>query len=188
MSIEYLNRVFAVALTGVKKAVLIALADRANNGGYCYPSMDDICFRAGCSKRSAIRAVSELEKLGFFSVIRETGRPNKYIFLPEKLSTASDTKSLEKDIHRSDTPSPPHDTLSPKRCHGVTQTINNHQLTKEKRARGNQKQNHAANVTTNAHAYKIYQAEPRQSKANKKIIGSEMKHIRALLIPRGAVQ
>ena len=129
MSIEYLNLVFAVALTGAKKSVLIALADRANKGGYCYPSMDDIAFRSGCSKRSAIRAVSELEKLGFFTVVRETGRPNKYIFLPDMLSTTSDTESPEKDMHRNDNTSPPRDTVTPHQCHGVTQTINNHQLT-----------------------------------------------------------
>jgi len=70
----------------------------------------------------------------------------------------------------------------------VPQCHPNHHLTKEKRARGNQKQHQGRNVTTNAHAYKIYQAEPRRDKANKKIIGSEMKHIRALLIPRGVVQ
>jgi len=185
MSIEYLNAVFAVALTGVKKAVLIALADRANHSGYCYPGLDDIAFRAGCSKRSAIRAVEELEKLGFIAVIREIGKPNKYIFLPEKLYTTSDTVTPDKVIHRSDTTSPTHDTMSPNQCHSVTQTINNHHLTKEKRARGNKNQGHG--IVTNSQAYKHHQAT-QGHKPSKQVIGREMKQIRALLIPTGAIQ
>ena len=185
MSIEYLNAVFAVALTGVKKAVLIALADRANHSGYCYPGLDDIAFRAGCSKRSAIRAVEELEKLGFIAVIREIGKPNKYIFLPEKLYTTSDTVTPDKVIHRSDTTSPTRDTMSPNQCHSVTQTINNHHLTKEKRARGNQ--NQGRGIVTNSQAYKHHQAT-QGHKPSKQVIGREMKQIRALLIPTGAIQ
>ncbi len=186
MSIDYLNAVFAVALTGVKKAVLIALADRANNGGYCYPSLDDIAFRAGCSKRSAIRAVEELEKLRFLTVIRETGKPNKYIFLPEKLSTTSDTKSLEKDIHRGDATSPTHDTLSPNQCHSVTQTINNHHLTKKKRIQ--EGQNQRKGIVTNSHAYKHYESVRGNHKPNMQVIGREIKQIKALLIPTGVIQ
>lgn len=88
MSIEHLNLAFSIAMTGAKKAVLIALADRANKTGYCYPALDDIAFRAGCTKRTAINAVSELEKLGYLVVARDQGRLNKYILLLEKLSTA----------------------------------------------------------------------------------------------------
>ncbi len=117
MSIEYLNAAFQVRLMGSTKAVLVALADRANKAGYCVASMDDIALRAGCSVRSAIRAVSDLESRGLVVVVRDTGRANRYLLMVEKFSTsddtvspdfsefstASDNASPEKVIHTSDT-------------------------------------------------------------------------------------
>lgn len=93
MSIEYLNIAFQARLFGATKAVLIALADRCNQAGYCYPALDDIAFRSGCSKRSAMRAVSELEMMGLLVVVRSIGRPNKYLLIIEKLSTTDDAMS-----------------------------------------------------------------------------------------------
>ena len=182
MSIEYLNSAFTISLTGVKKSVLIALADRANHSGYCYPSLDDIAFRSGCSKRSAIRAVSELEILGFLAVVRGQGKLNKYILLLENLSTSSDTETPEKDIHSGDTMAQTSDMVSKNWCHGVTQTIINHQ--EPYRHQKTRKQNHG--ILTNSGAYKIHESEP-SKKPNKKIVSREMKHIRDLLIPAGSV-
>lgn len=93
MSIEYLNAAFQVRLMGATKAVLIALADRANRAGYCVASMGDVALRAGCSQRSAMRAVSELEALGLLVVVRDPGRSNRYLLMAEKLLTTSDTAS-----------------------------------------------------------------------------------------------
>lgn len=99
MSIELLNLAFNAKLTGSKKSVLIALADRANHGGYCYPSLVDIANRAGCTKRSVISAIKKLEAEGFISAIRDHGRVNKYIILIEKLSTTSENQSPVEVIH-----------------------------------------------------------------------------------------
>ncbi|ANE55913.1 helix-turn-helix domain-containing protein [Methylomonas sp. DH-1] len=93
MSIEYLNAAFQVRLMGATKAVLVALADRVNRAGYCVASLDDIALRAGCSPRSAIRAVGELEALGLVVVVRDPGRANRYLLMVEKFSTTSDTRS-----------------------------------------------------------------------------------------------
>lgn len=99
MSMQYLTLAFTVALTGSRKAVLIALADRANHAGYCYPSMTDIAERAGCTKRTAISAIKALEKDGFIVAIRDQGRVNKYIILPGNLSTTSETGSQDEVIN-----------------------------------------------------------------------------------------
>ncbi|PKD41454.1 hypothetical protein CWO84_04800 [Methylomonas sp. Kb3] len=93
MSNEYLNAAFQVRLMGASKAVLVALADRANRAGYCSPSLEDIALRAGCSRRSAMRAIGELEALGLLVVVRETGRPSRYLLMVEKFSTTDDTLS-----------------------------------------------------------------------------------------------
>ena len=81
MSIKYLNLAFALAPTGIKKVVLLTIVDQSNRNSYCYPSIYNIAFRTGCSNRSAIRSISELKKFGFFTVVRETGKPNKHLFL-----------------------------------------------------------------------------------------------------------
>lgn len=109
MSIEYLNAAFQVRLMGTTKAVLIALADRANRAGYCVASLDDIALRAGCSPRSAMRAVGELEALGLVVVVRDPGRANRYLLMVEKFSTTSDTTSPDfpEISTSSDTASPP---------------------------------------------------------------------------------
>ncbi|ATG89305.1 helix-turn-helix domain-containing protein [Methylomonas koyamae] len=93
MSIEYLNAAFQVRLMGTTKAVLVALADRVNRAGYCVASLDDIALRAGCSPRSAMRAVGELEALGLVVVVRDPGRANRYLLMVEKFSTTGDTTS-----------------------------------------------------------------------------------------------
>ncbi|WP_404358103.1 helix-turn-helix domain-containing protein [Methylotuvimicrobium sp. KM1] len=92
MSIQCLNWAFTLPLTGAAKAVIIALADRANDVGFCYPSFANIAQRAGCSRMTAIRSVEKLEALGFLEKIKGKGRSNGY-FLKLELSTENDQTS-----------------------------------------------------------------------------------------------
>ena len=129
MSIEILNLAFNAKLTGAKKSVLIALADRANHGGYCYPSMIDIAQRAGCTKRTVISTIKKLEAEGFISAIRDQGRVNKYIILIEKLSTTCEITSPVEVIHTSEIFVKTGETVSPK-----PYNHNNHKRAREDRA------------------------------------------------------
>jgi len=176
MSVKYLTATFELPITGPKKPVLISLADRVNDAGYCYPSMRDIAFRAGCSERTVIRAISELEKLGFLAIIRKAGRSNKYILLLGSLSTSDATESQENVIHNSDTVTPTHDREAKKPCQSDILTVNNRK--ESLRARGNQK--FKKENQTHPQAYKIYQP-PKSTPANKQTAGQEMQHIKALL-------
>ena len=154
MSMEFLNLAFNASIKGASKAVFIALADRANRGGYCYMSLADIAFRAGCDRRTVMRSISTLETLGHVAVIRDKGLTNHYMILlpdaevasdtaapvPEveiepNLSTASDTKSPEKVIHTGDTMSKTSDTVS-KTSDMSSPKPNITQLTQKPRARG----------------------------------------------------
>jgi len=80
MSNKHLNAAFAAPVTGAAKSVLICIADRANDSGFCYPSFSDIAKRSGTSIRTAIRAVEKLEALGFLEKIKGKGRSNGYFF------------------------------------------------------------------------------------------------------------
>ncbi len=53
----------------------------------CFPSYSTIAIEAHCAKNTAIKAVKELEGLGYVSVIRaeqRTRRTNRY-FLPKRI-------------------------------------------------------------------------------------------------------
>ena len=154
MSMEFLNLAFNANIKGASKAVFIALADRANRGGYCFMSLADIAFRAGCDRRTVMRSIATLETLGHVAVIRDKGLTNHYMILPpntdatsdnaspvsecevdQSLYTASDTKSPEKVIHTGDTMSKTSDTVS-KTSDMSSPKPNITQLTQKPRARG----------------------------------------------------
>ena len=101
----------------MRKAVLIGLADNTNNDGVCFPSYQHIADKTEMSKRSVIRHVNDLEKLGFISKQERhlpTGfnRSNTYRLM---LNGGKDpiTDIAEIVIHSSDRVSPSSDRVSP---------------------------------------------------------------------------
>lgn len=153
MSMEFLNLAFNANIKGASKAVLVALADRANRGGYCFMSLGDIAFRAGCDRRTVMRSITTLETLGHVAVIRDKGLTNHYMILPpnseassdnaspesevendQKLSTTSDKRSPEKVIHTRDNVSKTSDILTKTSDMSSPKPIN--PLTQKPRARG----------------------------------------------------
>lgn len=65
MSIAAINWALNVVtdITATQKAILIALADRADEDGFCYPSYDDICRRSCASRKTLISTLKVLEEL-----------------------------------------------------------------------------------------------------------------------------
>lgn len=63
MSIGYSNAVWNgfPNIKGGKRLVLLSLCDRANEGGVCFPSVNDICRRCCLSERQVQRHLKELE-------------------------------------------------------------------------------------------------------------------------------
>lgn len=60
------------------KAVLISLADNANDHGSCWPSIATICERTCFSKRAVIDAIQWLEEHGLLEADRTNGRHTRY--------------------------------------------------------------------------------------------------------------
>jgi len=83
MSIEIMNRVWDHSQQqGTKLVLLLALADMANNSGYCWPSLETLQQRARLSHRqNVIKAIAEMEEIGEVWVERNRGRnhSNNYI-------------------------------------------------------------------------------------------------------------
>ncbi len=68
-------------LTATTKAVLVALAARADPKGCCYPSIDRIADDTRLSARACQKAIPDLEAGGFLTVNRNTGRGHASVYM-----------------------------------------------------------------------------------------------------------
>lgn len=69
-------------MTPVQKAVLISLADQANDDGVCWPAVATISRRTCVSERSVQSALRWLEANGFIKAHRRMGRSTWYTVTP----------------------------------------------------------------------------------------------------------
>lgn len=60
------------------KAVLISLADNANDAGVCWPSIAKICERTCLGRTAVIEAIKWLERAGLLTADRTNGRHTTY--------------------------------------------------------------------------------------------------------------
>lgn len=83
------------------KAVLISIADQANDHGYCWPAISTICART-CYKRTAvIEAIQWLESEGYLIVHRRSGRHNAYTVDPSAKRTSPPNEPVRQTDHTS---------------------------------------------------------------------------------------
>lgn len=68
MSVEAMAWAFQVPLRPCPKSVLVALANRADEDGYCWPGLADLEARTGWKQRSIQLALRELEVSKFISI------------------------------------------------------------------------------------------------------------------------
>lgn len=69
------------------KAVLISLADNANDQGECFPSIARICERTCLSERAVQEAIGWLERRGALSRSMQAGRSTVYTLRPAGYQT-----------------------------------------------------------------------------------------------------
>ena len=68
MSVEAMTWAFQVPLKPCPKSVLVALANRADEDGYCWPGLDDLEVRTGWKRRAIQQALRELRASGLVCV------------------------------------------------------------------------------------------------------------------------
>lgn len=68
MSVEAMTWAFQVPLKPCPKSVLVALANRADEDGYCWPGIEDLELRTGWGRRSIQRALVMLEQDGYVEI------------------------------------------------------------------------------------------------------------------------
>ncbi|WP_157062618.1 helix-turn-helix domain-containing protein [Pseudoxanthomonas dokdonensis] len=86
MSTLVMSKCWPLQLPPTQKAVLISLADNANDHGECWPSIPTICERTCFSERAVHRAIQELEKVGALVSDRSNGRHTRYVVTPANLA------------------------------------------------------------------------------------------------------
>jgi len=65
VSVKLMTAAWDTKLASVRKLVLLALCDNANDQGQCYPSVKTLEEKCSLSRRSIFQAISELEAAGF---------------------------------------------------------------------------------------------------------------------------
>jgi len=96
-------------ITSTQKAILIALADRANEENKCWPSYDDICERSCANRKSVVSALKKLEELGLIQKTRRYSKSTVYELLIStdmgSISRSTNMGSIEKpNIGHNDRP------------------------------------------------------------------------------------
>lgn len=86
MSTSVMAACWPLQMPPTPKAVLISLADNANDQGDCWPSLARICERTCFGKTAVIQAIQWLEEHGLVEANRANGRHTSYRVVPN-LST-----------------------------------------------------------------------------------------------------
>ncbi|RZI81095.1 MAG: helix-turn-helix domain-containing protein, partial [Rubrivivax sp.] len=84
MSTLVMGRCWPLQVPPVAKAVLISLADQANDHGVCWPSIATICTRTCYGERAVQNAVKQLQELGLLKVEIGAMKANRYTLLVEQ--------------------------------------------------------------------------------------------------------
>ena len=82
MSIPVLNLCWPLKMPPTPKAVLISMADQADDEGRCWPSIKNVSDRTCISPRAVIDGINWLEKSGALIADRTNGRHTKYQLTP----------------------------------------------------------------------------------------------------------
>src|SRR5690606_15345361 len=106
-------------MSPAQKAVLISLADNANDEGVCWPSVATISRRTCLSERSVQRAVMWLIDAGILRTEERFGRSTVYTITPGKFSHPSECHPRQSDTPTPVTLTPP----PPSQCHPTPVTV-----------------------------------------------------------------
>ncbi|HHW2125246.1 TPA: helix-turn-helix domain-containing protein [Pseudomonas aeruginosa] len=93
-------------MSPAQKAVLISLADQANDQGVCWPAVDSIAMRCCLSKRAVQQAIKWLRGAGIVSVEERQGRSTMYSVTPAAYAPPQEMHHSSKCTPASNAPTP----------------------------------------------------------------------------------
>ncbi len=93
-------------MSPAQKAVLISLADQANDQGVCWPAVDSIAMRCCLSKRAVQQAIKWLRGAGIVSVEERQGRSTMYSVTPAAYAPPQEMHPSSKCTPAANAPTP----------------------------------------------------------------------------------
>lgn len=84
MSTRIMSLCWPLQMRPPAKAVLVSLADMANDEGYCWPTIERLCERTCFGRTAVIDAIAWLEARGAVRASRSNGRKTTYWVEPAK--------------------------------------------------------------------------------------------------------
>ncbi|MBV5972220.1 helix-turn-helix domain-containing protein, partial [Pseudomonas aeruginosa] len=93
-------------MSPAQKAVLISLADQANDQGVCWPAVDSIATRCCLSKRAVQQAIKWLRGAGIVSVEERQGRSTMYSVTPAAYAPPQEMHPRRKCTPAGNAPTP----------------------------------------------------------------------------------
>ncbi|MCF3985442.1 helix-turn-helix domain-containing protein [Pseudomonas aeruginosa] len=93
-------------MSPAQKAVLISLADQANDQGVCWPAVDSIATRCCLSKRAVQQAIKWLRGAGIVSVEERQGRSTMYSVTPAAYAPPQEMHPSSKFTPAANAPTP----------------------------------------------------------------------------------
>lgn len=104
MSNLALNWAFDAPLRGSLKSVLVALANHADEGGKCFPSITRLALSSGLSRRAVITAIVQLEALGYIETEKKHRTATQYQMTmmtqqSGEVSSPKNPANLVKSVH-----------------------------------------------------------------------------------------
>lgn len=99
MSIHFMNMAWSLDLSPTQKLVFLAIADRANDDGVCWPGQASLANKCGVTDRTIRTVIEQLKELGLLDVEYRQGeglgrKTNVYtIRQPEEFSGIGNRKS-----------------------------------------------------------------------------------------------
>lgn len=100
-------------MSPAQKAVLISLADQANDQGVCWPAVDSIATRCCLSKRAVQQAIKWLRSVGIVSVEERQGRSTMYSVTPAAYAPPQEMHPSSKCTRAGNAPTPADATPPP---------------------------------------------------------------------------
>lgn len=107
MSVRIMAAVFEMDLPNPgQKMVMLALADRADEDGVCWPAIGTIARKCSMSRRAVIYHLQALRKAGLLSVETVPGKGNLYRLHPCKICTGAKSAPVQ-NLHSTGAKSAP---------------------------------------------------------------------------------
>lgn len=89
MSVRVMSVVWDSTVPAPQRLTLLALADRADEDGYCWPSVATLVQKCRSGESTIRRHLKELEELGVLRIVRRTNKSSEYWIQLDRLRQAT---------------------------------------------------------------------------------------------------